>query len=399
MKLLLTTIILSFTFFSTAQNLKRIIDNNDLKSLKTYIKEVDYIDDEIIIPPNRYNNKTKVVISPLEYATLLNNFEMVKLLTKNQNKYEDFHDVVSRAFDVSLKNNNQTISNYLFNFNPNINEICSICEGNIPIMFAVKNGSKDWYFKLVNSSELNLINDDGNNLVHLSAEHYNDDVFNDILNKGVDINLSNKNKKTPLQVAALNGANKMFYRLIDNSANYETIDELYADAILGGNLNIINYFDKEDMFETDFLWFTSDYEINNEKPRSYYPFELAILSKNPKVLTDVVSKMMTNIEKDSTNEHIKLTYELLSGSGDDFDHISLTHTIAMGYKEMFETILINAVEFNKRHYNITYQASNGNYTYEQEAKVYFTKFDFRAAKRQFGKDYVTNLYKDLGIKF
>jgi hypothetical protein len=109
--------------------------------------------------------------------------------------------------------------------------------------------------------------------------------------------------------------------------------------------------------------------------------------------------MMTDIKKDSTNEHIKLTYELLSGSGDDFDYISLTHAIAMGYKDMFETILKNAVEFNNRHYNITYQASNGNYTYEQEAQVYFTKFDFRAAKRKFGKDYVTNLYKNLGVKF
>lgn len=399
MKLLLTAIVLSFTFFSTAQNIKKIIDNNDLDGLKTYIKDVDYIDDEIIIPPNRYGNTTKVALTPLEYATLVDNFEMVQYLTKNQDKFEDFHDIVSKSFDISLKNNNQTISQFLFEFKPNINEICSICEGNTPIMYAVKHGNKDWYFKLVNTSEINLINDNGNNLVHLSAEHYNDTIFNDILNNGVNINLSNKNKKTPLQIAALKGADKMFYRLIDNSANYETIDELYADAILGGNLNIINYFDKENMFETDFLWTPSDYQINNEKLKSYYPFELAILSKNPKVLTDVVNKMMTDIQKDSTNEHIKLTYELLTGSGDDFDFISLTHAIAMGYKDMFETILKNAVEFNNRHYNITYQASNGNYTYEQEAQVYFTKFDFRAAKRQFGKNDVTNLYKELDIKF
>ncbi len=397
MKLILTTLMLSITFLSTAQNIKRIIDKNDSQALKTFINETEVIEDDIYTPAYKYGNETKVFINPLEYAVLVNNFDFVKQLTKKQDKYEDFNETISKAFELALMNNNQSIADYLYQFHPNINEVCSICNGNNAVMFAAENGNAYWYFKLVAQSEINLINNDGNNLVHLCAENYNDSIFYDVLSEGVDINLSNKNKKTPLQVSALKGVEKMFYRLIDNNANYETIDDLYADAVLGGNLKILNYFEKEKMFEPSFLWFTYPYKINNDKPKEYYPYELAILSQNPKVLDVVVNKMMSDIKTDSTNEHIKTTYQLLSGTGDDYDHISLTYAIAMGEKEMFENVLKASVEFNNRDYKVTYKKPS--YSYEQDAQVYFTKFDYRAAKRKFGKEYVTNLYKSLGIKF
>ncbi len=399
MRVILTLFILCFVFTATAQNIKRIIDKKDIATLKSYINDVEYIEDEIMISANRYENKKKVVINPLEYSVLVGDFEMVKLLTKKQNKYEDFNETVSKAFAIALMENNQQISAYLFKFNPNVNEICSICQGNTPIMWAVKNGNKEWYFKLNQTSELFLVNDEGDNLAHLCANHFNNDIFNDVLAKEVDINLSNNNKKTPLQVAALKGAYTMFFKLIELSANYETIEDLFADAILGGNIKIINYFTDKTIFNSEFLWLNYSYKIGSEKPKDYFPYELAILSNNSIALDFVLDNMMSDLQKDSTNKHIKNTYELLSGIGDDFDYVSLTHSIAMGQKEMFEKILKTSVEFNKRNYNITYQATNGNFTYQQPAQVYFTKFDFRAAKRQFGKKYVIDLYKKLGIEF
>ncbi len=398
MKKYLTILFITCSGIAICQNVKKSIDKNDVSALKSYINSVEFIEDEIAFSLKKQNTSKTVYINPLEYAVLTGNMQAVKVLTKQEDKYEDFNETVSKAFNISIKNNNDSLSSYLFQFDPNVNEICNICNGNNAIMYAVNNGNEFWYFKLKPHSELNLINEDGNNVMHLISEHFNSKIFNDLLNSSeIDYNIFNKQNKSPLHIAAINGVDEMFFKLMELNAEYQSIEELFADAIYGGNLKIINYFEEQKLYEPDFLWEQSSYFMD-DKLKMYYPYELAILSGNPKVLNLIIDKMLSDIDKDTTNSHRKIMYELLSGTGDDFDHISLSYAIEKGQKDMFELILKTAVEFNQKNYQVNYVNEQTDYSYSQTAKVYFTKYDFRAAKRKFGNDEVTQFYKSLNIE-
>jgi len=393
MKTPLSLIFILLTTITFGQNIKKSIDKNDFDAVREYINATDLIEDDVHL------SELGVEINPMIYAVKKNQIESVKQFVKHKEKFEDFLTTVSISFITSIEVGNDKLITYLYEQSPNVNEVSHLCNDNTAIMNAVLYGNSKWYFKLKEKSELYLVNNNGNNLVHLSAYNYNNSILTDILSSGLDINLLNKDDKTPLHISAMVGAEQMFFKLIDAGAKYQSLANLYADAVLGGNVNILNYFKENNLDSSKFLWSEYSYKIENRKLQTYYPYELAVLSGNPQVFNSVVDLMMNDIQKDSTNQHIKLMYRLLDGIGDEYEYLSITFAVSMGYKDIFEKILKTSVAFNNRNYIVTYHNRFANYKYTQKANIYFTKFDYRSAKRRFGKDVITKLYKDLQIKF
>ncbi|MGV6861832.1 MAG: hypothetical protein ACWA41_08665 [Putridiphycobacter sp.] len=391
MKYILTLWCGLLLFSANSQNIKKMIDQKEIGQLNAYLAqfEADSYHDEI------YLKELKKTVHPMIYA-VRSDISVLKTFIKNKAVIEDYHKYMSEAFAFSLSTGDEEKINLLFQEDPNVNEICGVCHEHTAIMVATVYGNEAWYFKLKSKSELGLKSEDGNSLLHLASACFNPKILNDILTiEEIDINDVNNFGQSALEKAAMDSVDGMFFKLLDHEA---AIDEerIFAAALYGGNQKIFDYC-ISNFYNSDLLWLQYDFKDNIAEDK-YFPYEMSILSGNISITKWVIDEMLSDIEKDSTNEKIKLTYELLSGQGDGYSYVSITESIAWGEKEMFEYILTSAVKFNKMKYQITYHNDHNDYSYEQTAEVYFTKYDYRAAKRQFGKEYVTNLYKDLEVE-
>jgi hypothetical protein len=68
-------------------------------------------------------------------------------------------------------------------------------------------------------------------------------------------------------------------------------------------------------------------------------------------------------------------------------------------KSMFELLLKAMVDLNKMEIEYTSFNDQLDQEYTQNAEIVFAKFDYRTAKRKFGKDYCDSLYNKLDIEF
>jgi len=397
MKLIIVIFSLLFSVFSFSQNIKRIIDKNDIKALTNYCNDVDIIEVQI---PILADDKKYYPVSALVYATKKEKFELVKTLISHKEKLVDFDNQLAIAFDVAIMEQHTKLINYLFKLKPNVNQICELCGHQNAIMLAVLNGGQDLFFKINTNSEYNLINVDSNNLYHLigqEKERFNIKIFEDIkTNNNIDINLINVFGRTPLQVSARQGNDTLFFELLKLDAMHNELNDFYIDAIVGKSDRIYNYV--RTLFKSSPNWGL----VKNRKDdgNTLHPIEYAIKFNNTKVTKLIYKEMFAEVLKDNDAEKIKILVDVLGSRQMENDQFwPLWEVINLLNKDLFQFLVTEIDKLNDL--NIEFTSYNkfidGDYT--ENAEVLFTKFEYRSAKRRFGKNYVKGLYKKLNIKF
>ena len=398
MRVILLSFMLIFGSLTYAQNIKRIIDKNDTKGLVRYIEGSNVLDE--LISVQDYLN-VSYSVHPIVYAAGAERIELVKLFVENKTKITDFDVQISLAFAISCSRKNKELTDYLYTLNPNLNEICKSCHGHNALMIAAVYGDEDLFFRLKNKSEFNLISTDINNLYHLigeDSENFNENIFNEIKkHKDVNVNLINKYGRTPLHYAARGGNEILFFELLKIGAKPNGLDEFYADAIFGGSLKIYN--SVKALFKTDPNWVTTP-EMIFPNEDTYYPLEHAIKNSSTIIAKVIFKDMFNDVINLEEDNQIEVLVKVLNSRQLENDKFwPLWEVIQWENKELFEFLVRGMIEFNELElpYTAYNEFINGDYT--ENAEVLFTKFEYRSAKRRFGKNYVKGLYDELNVKF
>jgi ankyrin repeat protein len=388
MKRIVTLIFLAIAAIGFSQDYKKIIDKNDIDGLTKLINKETEFYGEV------HSQELDLSIHPMVYAAAKNNLNMVKVFVKNQDKIDDYHTVLSKSFSASIATSNDELITYLYSLEPNINERCESCSGHTAIMIAAVYGNDKWYFKLKPKSELNLLSDTKNNLLHLSCNQYNKSIFEDILTiEGLDINQINSYGRTPLQQAAIEGKDTIYFKIKELGGEYNKLHDFYYDAIIGGKVNIFN-----DLPENDFLWQLHEMPWDDDAIE-YYPIETAI-SYNSTEITKVLFDQMFKTLNNNKNERTEIMVDILNGRDAIGDVLALLwEAVNWENKELFEIILKNTAKFNNLELKYTRYQEDIDEEFNEVAIVQFTKFENRAAKRKFGKEFVDALYEKHNIEF
>jgi len=394
MKLLLITFTIIMSCIAHSQNLKTIIKNNDIVAVKKYINENEILD-ELITFEGHFKP-----VHPMIYASKLGKVEIVKIFVANKGKIEDYFDIMSVAFISSLAQNNNNLTDYLYSLSPNINGICNLCHDHNAIMVATVYGKEDWYFKLKPKSTLNAVNNEGDNLLHLSAlsVQFNQNIFEDILTLiEVDISLENKYNYTPLQSFAQQGNLKSFNKLIAIKAKYHSLENLYLDAIFGKNIDIYNYVST--ILTIKPYWKTLPPPRSDEK-NTLYPLELAIRKNNLAIVKLILEDMLKQVRTEQNDSKTEILVNILNSRKMEKDTFwPLWTSTEYKNKAMFKYLLKKSIGFNDLQLDYTYFDDLMDTEYTGKAEVLFKKYDYRSAKKIFGKTYTKNIYKELNIEF
>ena len=110
--------------------------------------------------------------------------------------------------------------------------------------------------------------------------------------------------------------------------------------------------------------------------------------------------MLTEIKNIKNDQKVEYLVEVLSSRQMETDLFSpLWLATQNDNKEMFELLLKGMVDLNRMEIEYTSYNDQLGEDYSQIAEVLFAKFDYRSAKRKFGKEYCDSLYKKLEIEF
>jgi len=398
MKLFFLGISLLFGLFSNAQNIKRIIDKNDVNGLQKYVETVNSFDEMI---PVIFRNRELKEVHPFVYAVNNDRIELTKVFVKNKAIFEDFDAQLSIAFVSSISSENSELFNFLVELKPNVNQVCNLYHNYNGLMMAVVKGREDLFFNLKAKSDFNLISDEGNNLFHLigiDSGLYSANIFNELLlHNNLDINKVNNYGRTPLHYAAKSGSSKLFFELIKHGAKPNDLNDLYIDAVVGGNLKLFKYV--RQLTKQDPNWKAYP-DMIIEKENTYYGLEHAIKNNNDEVVKVIFEEMFTEVKNVKQDDQIEIVTNILNSRQLENDQFwPLWEVTQSKNKKLFEYLVRSMVRFNELQIEYTAYNSFVEDDYTEIAEVYFTRFEYRSAKRRFGKDYVKNLYKELGITF
>ncbi|XP_071094732.1 putative ankyrin repeat protein RF_0381 [Haliotis cracherodii] len=155
-------------------------------------------------------------------------------------------DSGSTILHIACEGGNLDIVNFILNYN--IVDINSMDEQECtPAMKAALNGHTDVFNLLVmKGSDLSLVDDSSNTILHTACEGGNLDIVNYVLTQNiVDINSFGNNDRTPAMDAALKGHKNVFDLIVkkgtDLSLSDERGDSILHAACWGGNVEIVKY--------------------------------------------------------------------------------------------------------------------------------------------------------------
>ena len=398
MKGLFLGIILCISGILNGQNLKKIIDKNDAIALQNYVDTGG--DFEELIPILIHDNKI-IHIHPFVYAVRKSDLYLVKVFVKNKSIFENFDTQLSIAFVTSIPLKNTEITEFLLENNPNVNQISEMFHNYNGLMAAVVSGDKNLFLKLKDKSDYKLISDEGNNLFHLIGDKkvsYNVTVLKYLISKkDLNINLVNKYERTPLHYAARSGNSELFFELIKYGAKPNKLKDLYTDAAIGGDVEVFKYV--RQLIKTDPNWIAFP-EMIDENEKTFYGLEYAIKNNNFEVTKIIFNEMFSEVKNVKHDDQIEIVTNILNSRQLENDQFwPLWEAIQFQNKVLFEFLVRSMVKFNSLQIEYTAYNSYVEDDYTEIAEVLFTKFEYRSAKRRFGKDYVKNLYKELGISF
>ncbi|HTN46346.1 MAG TPA: ankyrin repeat domain-containing protein [Flavipsychrobacter sp.] len=88
------------------------------------------------------------------------------------------------------------------------------------------------YSKLIEQININIINEDGQNLLHKAISHHNTLLGLDLISRNIDVNTRDKNGQTPLHYAAAHGNLEIAEAIIKAGGN-PNIKDIHLNNALG----------------------------------------------------------------------------------------------------------------------------------------------------------------------
>ena len=401
---------------SYGQKVFKYIEKGNTKKVEQYLKKHDVIYDTLIIKNKNAFSKIdeEKFVLPLSYAVIKNKPDIVKLFVKDSLKIPNFREQLGVAFALSMSVKNDTISNFLYNLNPDLSAMCTSCHQHSAIMIATAYGNEKWYFKLKPYSVLTTINHHGHNLIHLSVvdSNYYQPIFDDLLKTPqLNINLTDSFGYRPIDYAITYNFNQAFYQLEKESQarNVSSKTSNYF-AALGGNLEVFNYLDKDSNSYNYSVWepIYREYKQSIDFDNAFaYLIEVAVDGNNVNLVKIIYNKMLNDIVNENDPEEKEYKAGILTSilnnryidSDCTYRNFVIYTAIKNKNKELFEFLISKSVEFNAYNFKCFHKNNIEREIIKEPVKVYFSKWEYKQAKKVFGKEYVKSLYQKLEIKF
>ncbi|XP_071094679.1 putative ankyrin repeat protein RF_0381 [Haliotis cracherodii] len=207
------------------------------------LPKVKYILSQDIANINKIGKKG---MTPAMISAQKGHREILELLVKKGADLCLLDDDGNSILHVASKKGNVETVKYIHS--QNIIDIESRGDyGITPVMFAALFGEMEVFFFLVKmGADLSKLDDDGENILHLSSRGGDAEIVNFVLKRNVvDINSDAYDGVTPLLLAAYLGRRQVFDLLIERGANTSAVDYDH-DNILhyscrGGDVEMVNY--------------------------------------------------------------------------------------------------------------------------------------------------------------
>ncbi|XP_071095403.1 serine/threonine-protein phosphatase 6 regulatory ankyrin repeat subunit B-like [Haliotis cracherodii] len=157
--------------------------------------------------------------------------------------------------------------------------------GRTPLMLAAMKGHNEVFDLLVNKgSVVALVDDDGNNILHLACFGRNVKIVNFVVSKNiVDVNSRGEDGRTPVMLAAMNGHRDVMDLLVSSGGSVGLEDyhgnNILHVACIGGLLEMVKYVLSQDIAD-----------INSRGQRGMTPAMLASCFEHEDVFHLLVSK-------------------------------------------------------------------------------------------------------------
>jgi ankyrin repeat protein len=297
------------------------------KNWKKFLKNIN--------PDTNLNIKDEQSNYIIQYIILYNKYKILKRLLKYNIKL-DFLDIEGRSiFFIPIKYNYTKIIDLLIeNDNNNIGlSILNISDyyGNYPLHYTIFFNNINVFNKLLNISNINVLDKKKNTLLHIIIKNKLVNFFNIIINKNIDVNLLNIDNETSLHIASVNNLNNVILKLLELKINPNTQDnknKLTPSMICVLNNNIIG---------NNYL-LDSRIDLNLQDYYGNTLLHFAIIENNFEIINNIIDRIKSKL--------LKYNFNISNYDGNTILHIIL-------YKICNENI-------NESNYNIEYIIDNTN---------------------------------------
>lgn len=229
-------------------NLFKAIQKGNVEAVEKYIaKRGDLnVTKEMWSYDAYYDKDTSNLFSPMEFAALGEQVEILKIFIENKEKIQDYPKHLNKAFATSIASGNMELIHLLIEEGADINTICSTCYGQAAIQIALEYSYFDLVEELMNlGAELNVSSNMGRTLLHAVAHTDNIALAEKLLDSGLNVNAQDEDGATPIHFAASNGYFEMLKLFEKHGASFQIIEndgrDLMMNAALGGSPKLISY--------------------------------------------------------------------------------------------------------------------------------------------------------------
>lgn len=372
--LFIISLILLFSVRLFSQDLKKLIDKGDLITIQKLDEKGFDILQEITIQVDYYEGDYDYLdIDPIVYAAVKEEVEIVKYyISKKEeiDEYSSWESALSNAFISAISTKNDGLIELLYAENPNLTITCEACHSHNAIMVAATYGNEKWYFKLKEKSDLNLLSNTGNNLLHLAVSGGSIAIMEDVIASGnYDLNQKNSIYLSPLDYAILDSNMATFNYLIESGANLSLSYNAWPSVVESGHLGIfkilVDSMDHRDLFIYD--------------DRLEWPLNIAIAYNDETMALEIASLMKAYILKTSA---LNIEYAPLV---EYTEYPILSWAIGWKNKKTFEAVLDLAHTLNT--------------VFEDPQAIMFEDYLYKRAKRAFGKAFMSEMQEKYAIEW
>lgn len=355
---------------SHAKDIRTIIDSGDLNALEKYyakggslseLLDIDYTHQEET--ETRYT-----VMHPMAYASAKNRPDMVAYFIGRKAEMEAlgiWQNALSQAFILSLSTKNDSLIQALYDLNPSLEEKCESCRNNNALMVAAVYGLDHWYFKLKPQSDVNWVNENGCNLLHVAVAGGSTPIVKDVLSMKIhDLNAvaSSRWLFTPLDYALMDSNETNFFLLIEAGADITAAPAAWYSAAIGENEALIQYITKHALSE--YMFFTDQ--------AGDMALQVAMSANLTAYSLDLMKRMIDYMREAETRPPADPNHFL------ENDIHALNYPIWEKNKEVYEAFIGFGVLMNE-FYNDPYYVPMYHYLTKR-------------AQKAFGKEYVAGVY-------